>query len=72
MTELEKKSYINLYKDYKEIYYEYERLQKLNKFLMERENKLQLIEKMFKNEQVDLSELSKLVKGSENNENQNR
>jgi hypothetical protein len=37
-------------------------LEKLNKFLMERENKLQLIENMFKNEPVDLKELSKLVK----------
>lgn len=40
-----------------------ERLQKQNKFLMERENKLQLIESMFKNEPIDLKELSKLVKG---------
>lgn len=39
------------------------RLKKQNKFLMERENKLQLIENMFKNEPVDLKELSKLVRG---------
>lgn len=38
-------------------------LEKLNKFLMERENKLQLIENMFKNEPIDLKELSKLVRG---------
>ena len=31
------------------------------KFFMERENKLQRIETMFKNKNVDLSELSKLV-----------
>ncbi|MCI9434053.1 MAG: hypothetical protein HFI86_02090 [Bacilli bacterium] len=31
------------------------------KFFMERENKLQRIETMFKNRTVDLSELSKLV-----------
>lgn len=40
-----------------------ERLEKQNKFLMERENKLQLIETMFKNEPIDLKELSKLVRG---------
>lgn len=40
-----------------------ERLEKQNKFLMERENKLQLIENMFKNKPVDLKELSKLVRG---------
>lgn len=33
------------------------------KFFMERENKLQRIETMFKNENVDLERLSKLVKG---------
>ncbi len=31
------------------------------KFFMERENKLQRIETMFKNKNVDLAELSKLV-----------
>ena len=40
-----------------------ENLEKQNKFLIERENKLQLIENMFKNEPVDLKELSKLVRG---------
>ena len=50
--------------EYTKILLEYaERLEKLNKFLMERENKLQLIENMFKNEPVDLKELSKLVRG---------
>ena len=38
-------------------------LEKQNKFLMKRENKLQLIEIMFKNEPIDLKELSKLVRG---------
>lgn len=33
-----------------------------NEFLTKRDNKLQQIEQMFKNGQVDLSELSKLVK----------
>lgn len=50
--------------EYTKILLEYaERLEKQNKFLMERENKLQLIENMFKNEPVDLKELSKLVRG---------
>lgn len=39
------------------------KLEKMNKFLMERENKLQLIENMFKNEPIDLKELSKLIRG---------
>lgn len=34
-------------------------------FLRERENKLQMIEQMFKNEPVDLTKLAKLVKGGE-------
>ncbi len=38
-------------------------LQQENDFLRKRENKLQMIEQMFKNEPVDLSELTKLVKG---------
>lgn len=33
------------------------------KFFIQRENKLQRIETMFKNENVDLERLSKLVKG---------
>ncbi len=37
-------------------------LQQENLFLKKRENKLQMIEQLFKNEPVDLSELSKLVK----------
>ena len=41
---------------------EKERLKQENDFLRERENKLQLIEQMFQNGTVDLSELSKLVK----------
>lgn len=51
---------INVYE--KDIEY-IKRLEKQNKFLMERENKLQLIENMFKNKPVDLKELSKLVRG---------
>ena len=39
-------------------------MEELN-FLRERENKLQMIEQMFKNEPVDLTELDKLVKGGE-------
>lgn len=39
-------------------------MEELN-FLRERENKLQMIEQMFKNEPVDLTELAKLVKGGE-------
>lgn len=34
-------------------------------FLRERENKLQIIEQMFANEPVDLTQLAKLVKGGE-------
>ena len=36
---------------------------KLVKFLTKRENKLQQIETMFKNEPIDLAKLSELVKG---------
>lgn len=60
---------IILYEDYKTLYTEIKRLEKQNKFLIERENKLQLIEQMFLNEPVDLSELAKLVKGEIKNEN---
>lgn len=38
-------------------------LQQEINFLRERENKLQLIEQLFKNEPVDLSKLAKIVKG---------
>lgn len=38
-------------------------LKKQNKFLMERENKLQQIETMFENKRVILKELKELVKG---------
>ena len=65
MTELEKQSVRELFEDYKILYCEFEKLHKENKFLRERENKLQLIEQLFKNEPVDLSELAKIVKGSE-------
>lgn len=44
--------------------YEDELLQKID-FLRKRENKLQLIEQMFKSGTIDLKELSDLVKGSE-------
>lgn len=43
----------------------YKDLHEKNEFLMKRENKLQLIEQMFKNGSVDLEELSKLVRGDE-------
>lgn len=65
MNKLEEKSYKNMYEDYKYMYSEYQILKRENEFLRERENKLQLIEQLFKNEPVDLSELAKLVKGSE-------
>ena len=39
-----------------------QKLEELNKFLTKRENKLQRIEKLFKNGIVDLEELAKLVK----------
>ena len=41
---------------------EIEKLRNQIEFLTKRDNKLQQIEQMFKNGQVDLSELSKLVK----------
>lgn len=65
MTELEKQSVRSLFEDYKILYCECERVKEENKFLRKRENKLQLIEQLFKNEPIDLSELAKLVKGSE-------
>lgn len=43
---------------------EIEKLRNQIEFLTKRDNKLQQIEQMFKNGQVDLSELSKLVKGN--------
>lgn len=43
---------------------EIEQLRHKIEFLTKRDNKLQQIEQMFKNGQVDLSELSKLVKGN--------
>ena len=51
-----------LYEDYKETYAEYEKIKKQNEFLIERENKLQMIESLFMNEPVNLCELSKIVK----------
>lgn len=54
-----------LYEDYKETYIEYEKLKKQNEYLIKRDNKLQMIEYLFENEPVDLSKLTKLVKGSE-------
>lgn len=65
MTELEKQSLRGLYEEHKILYSDFKKLEKENEFLRERENKLQLIEQLFKNEPVDLSELAKLVKGSE-------
>ncbi len=40
-----------------------QKIQKENEFLRKRENKLQMIEQMFKNKQVDLGDLSALVEG---------
>lgn len=65
MTELEKQSLRGLYEEHKILYSDSKKLERENEFLRERENKLQLIEQLFKNEPVDLSELAKLVKGSE-------
>lgn len=42
---------------------ELHRLQQENEFLRERENKLQMIEQMFKNKKVDLGDLCALVEG---------
>ena len=42
---------------------EIHKLQKENDFLRERENKLQMIEQMFKNKSVDLGDLCALVEG---------
>lgn len=39
------------------------KLQKENEFLRKRDNKLQMIEQMFKNKQVDLGDLVALVEG---------
>lgn len=55
--------YVDVVDRYSECVKRIKQLEKQNKFLMERENKLQLIENMFKNEPVDLKELSKLVRG---------
>ena len=43
----------------------YRDLYEKNQFLMQRENKLQTIEQMFRSGTVDLEELSKLVKGDD-------
>lgn len=42
---------------------EIHKLQQENEFLRKRENKLQMIEQMFKNKQVDLGDLCALVEG---------
>ena len=63
MNKLEKESYKSMYEDYKYMYSEWCIIKKENEFLRERENKLQLIEQLFKNEPVDLSELAKIIKG---------
>lgn len=55
--------YVDVVDRYSECVKRIKHLEKQNKFLIERENKLQLIENMFKNEPVDLKELSKLVRG---------
>ena len=51
-------------KSYKE---EIAKLKQENDFLRERENKLQLIEQMFKSGTVDLNELAELVEEKQNN-----
>ena len=65
MDKLEEKSYKSMYEDYKYMYSEYQIIKRENEFLRKRENKLQMIEQLFLNEPVNLSKLTKLVKGSE-------
>ena len=55
--------YVDVVDRYSECVKRIKQLEKQNKFLMERENKLQLIENMFTNKPVDLKVLSKLVRG---------
>lgn len=62
MNKLEKQSYKSLYESYKELYNEYERIKSKNEFLLERENKLQMIEMIFANEPIDLTELARIIK----------
>lgn len=54
----------NCVENYKPCEYlkEIEELKRKNTFLMKRENKLQIIEQMFKNGVVDLAKLDKIVK----------
>lgn len=49
------------YERNKSEYATFENLKSKNEFLMKRENKLQLIEQMFKSGTVDLKELNKIV-----------
>ncbi|MBQ7798760.1 MAG: hypothetical protein IJ371_06535 [Clostridia bacterium] len=62
MNKLEKQSYKSLYESYKELYNEYERIKSKNEFLLERENKLQMIEMIFDNEPIDLTKLAIIIK----------
>lgn len=71
MNKLEKDSYKSMFEDYKYMYNEYEIMKRENEFLRQRENKLQMIEQLFLNEPVNLSELAKLVKGDDTNERKN-
>lgn len=63
MNELEKQSLIELYESHKILYTDFKKLEQENIFLRERENKLQMIEQLFLNEPVNLSELAKAIKG---------
>lgn len=51
----------NLYEDYKILYSDFEKLKKENEFLRERENKLQNIEFVFNQKEVDLHRLSQVI-----------
>ena len=58
MAEEKKNDYLE---SIKKLRTENRKLKKENKFLIERENKLQTIEQMFVNKQVDLKELNEII-----------
>ena len=51
-----------MYEDYKYMYGEYQILKREKRVFKKKENKLQLIEQLFKNEPVDLTKLAKIIK----------
>lgn len=62
-NKIEELSKEQLIRELKHMNKEYETLQQENDFLRERENKLQMIEQMFKSKSVDLGDLCALVEG---------